>query len=142
MRWAVPPTLLMLTLRARFRWVICQLELLRNCLSIYHFRKTLASLPGTLDDTYARILCNIDTQHKSHSREILKILQWLTFSTRPLRLEELAEIVAIDIDETPRFDPERRWLEPQSVLMMCSSLITLTTTGYNPSDKENGSEIQ
>ena len=130
----------MLTLRARFRWVACQLELLRDCQTICHFRRALASLPETLDDTYARILCNIDTQHKSYSREILKILQWLAFSTRPLRLEELAEIVAIDVDETPRFDPERRWDEPQNVLMMCSSLITLTTTGYNPFDKENGSE--
>ena len=54
------------------------------------------------------------------------MLQWLTFSARPLRLEELAEIVAIDVHETPRFDPERRWPEPRDILVICSSLVSLT----------------
>ena len=43
-----------------------------------------------------------------------------------MRLEEVAEILAIDVDQTPRFDPERRWPEPRDILRICSSLITTT----------------
>ena len=104
----------------------CQLDLLLDCVSVRDLRQALESLPKTLDDTYARILLNIDKQYNHYYRHILKIMQWLTFSARPLQLEELAEIVAIDTDETPRFDPERRWPEPRDILMMCSSLVTST----------------
>ena len=104
----------------------CQLDLLVDCFSVRDLRQALASLPKTLDDTYARILFNIDKQYNHYHRQVLKILQWLTFSARPLQLEELAEIVAIDTEETPRFDPERRWPEPRDILMICSSLVTST----------------
>ena len=104
----------------------CQLDLLGDCFSVRDLRQALASLPKTLDDTYARILLNIDKQYNHYYRQILKIMQWLTFSARPLQLEELAEIVAIDTDESPRFDPERRWPEPRDILMICSSLVTST----------------
>ena len=130
----------MLILRSRFRWAACQLDLLGDCFSVRHLRQALASLPKTLDDTYARILLNIDKKHNHYYREILKILQWLTFSAEPLRLEELVEIVAIDIDETPRFDPERRWPEPQDILMICSSLVTLTTNFDEGTDDESSGQ--
>lgn len=51
-------------------------------------RKALHSLPKDLDSTYERILCNIDDSNAAYA---LKILQWLTFSARPLSLEEVAE---------------------------------------------------
>ncbi len=78
-------------------------------------------MPKTLDDTYARILSNIDHDHTQH---VHKILRWLTFSARPLELEELAEVVAIDFEETPKFDPERRFTDIQDILEPCSSLIS------------------
>ena len=112
----------------------CQLDLLGDCFSVRQLRQALASLPKTLDDTYARILANIDRQHSHCYREILKILQWLTFSAESLQLEELAEIVAIDINETPRFDPERRCPEPRDILMICSSLVTSTESVYHTTD--------
>ena len=110
----------------RFRWVVCQLDSLGGCFDLVHLRQALASLPKTLDDTYARIFCNIDNHYNHYSRQILKILQWLSFSSWPLHLKEVAEIVAIDVGETPRFDPQRRMGEPRDILTMCSSLITLT----------------
>ena len=130
----------MLTLSVRFRWVACQLDSLGDCFDLLHLRQALESLPKTLDDTYARILCNIDN-HNHYSRQILRILQWLSFSVRPLQLKEVAEIVAIDVDETPRFDPQRRLLELRDILTMCSSLITLTSNMHNTSkEEETGSE--
>ena len=123
-------------IRVRFRWVACQLDMLGDCFSLFHLRQALASLPKTLDDTYARILYNIDNQYNHYNRYVIKILQWLSFAARPLRLEELAEIVAIDVEETPRFDPERRWPEQRDILTVCSSLIALTD-----SYEESGSEF-
>lgn len=123
----------------RFRWVACQLDLLGDCFNVSHLRRALESLPKTLDDTYARILSNIDQKYNQYNRVILKVLQWLTFSARPLRLQELAEIVAIDVDENPRFDPERRWPEPQDILTICSTLITFTAHVKDVSDGKSRS---
>ena len=113
----------------------CQLDILGDCFTVRHLRQALASLPKTLDETYARILFNIDKQYNQYKREVLKVLQWLTFSAQPLKLEELAEIVAIDVHETLHFDPERRWPEPQDILTICSSLITLTTNVSKATDE-------
>ena len=45
---------------------------------------------------------------------------------RPLRLEEISEVVAIDVNDTPRFDPQRRLPDPRDVVEICSTLITVT----------------
>lgn len=86
-------------------------------------RKALATLPRTLNDTYARILSNIDEDYQQYA---LHILQWLAFSARPMHLKEICEVVAIDVNENPQFDPQRRLRDPQDVVEICSSLITLT----------------
>ena len=86
-------------------------------------RKQLECLPATLPQTYERILLNID---ENYSQYALKILQWLTYSKKSLSLLELAEVVAIDEDEVPRFNPERRFPEPEDIVLMCSSLVMTT----------------
>lgn len=108
----------------RFRWVTCQLDSLKNCLNRPSLRKALTSLPKSLDETYDRILCNIDEDNRQYA---LRILQWLTLSARPMTTAELAEAVVVEIDEDPHFDPERRFPQPQDVLKICSSLITTAT---------------
>ena len=85
-------------------------------------RKALASLPETLDKTYEGILCNIK---KEHSRDALKILYWLCYSARPVKLEEINEVVAVEIDECPRFDSEKRFPDLHDIRTVCSSLVTL-----------------
>src|SRR5258708_17698230 len=45
----------------RFRWVYCQLEALRHCLAPC-VRRILAELPDTLDETYERVLREINRQ--------------------------------------------------------------------------------
>jgi ankyrin repeat protein len=78
---------------------------------------------ASLDETYARILRNID---EAWSQYVTQILDWLVFSATPLRLTEVAELVAIDTDDDPSFDPNKRLEEPKDILTMCSSLITMT----------------
>ena len=101
---------------------------METCLNLPKLRKTLATLPKTLDDTYARILCNIDDEYQQYA---LHILQWLAFSMRPLHLKEIAEVVAIDINDHPKFDPQRRLPDPEDVVEICSSLITVTDNASN-----------
>lgn len=105
-----------------FRWVYCQLEMLRNCVTIHALRKALGSLPKTLDDTYERILSNID---ESYAVEVQKVLQYLAFCQWAPTLAEMVEILAIDWDDDePHFDAQNRIPDPKDILNMCSSLVT------------------
>lgn len=92
-----------------------------------HVRSTLKNLPKTLDDTYARILSEIDDLYREDAR---RGLQWLAFSARPIELAELAEAIGIDPTCTPPFDPDDRFPDPESVLQIFSSLVT-TSGGDN-----------
>ena len=105
-----------------------------DCLNRHELRKALGSLPITLDDTYARILDNIP---KRRSQLALKILQWLSYSARPLQIEEVAEVVAIDFEGTPRYNAEKRLLEPRDILRICSSLVTTDSDSNS-----NGTQVR
>ena len=76
-----------------FRWVVCQLEVLRNCLNLPAMRQKLKELPETLDETYNRILLAIpeNCHHEAHAA-----LQWLTYSRRPVNMAEVVEAIAVD----------------------------------------------
>jgi hypothetical protein len=87
-------------------------------------RKSLATLPQTLDQTYDRILTAISEEDCVYA---MRILQWLTFSARPLSIREVAEVVAIDIAREPAFDRNEVLVDPLEALDICSSLVTITT---------------
>lgn len=86
-------------------------------------RKALRSLPKDLDDTYARILQDIDD--KGYDNQVAKILQWLAYSVRPMSLEEIAEVLTVDMESDPLVDFERRLQDPQDILELCSSLVSI-----------------
>jgi hypothetical protein len=95
-------------------------------------RKSLASLPRTLDQTYDRILSAISEEYSEYA---MRILKWLTFSARPLSVEEIAEVVAIDVARDPAFDRDEVLEDPLEALNICSSLVTITT---NEADGRSG----
>jgi Ankyrin repeats (3 copies)/Ankyrin repeat len=108
----------------RFRWAVCQLEILRHCLPS-SVRRTLEELPESLDETYERILTEIKAPHRDNAH---RLLQCLVAAIRPLRVEELAEVLAIDFDVegVPKLNPRWRWEDQEQVLLSsCSSLITI-----------------
>ena len=112
----------------RFRWVFCQLEILRDCLPS-SVRKFLDELPESLDETYERILREIKKPNRDHAR---RLLQCLVVAIRPLQVKELAEVLAIDFDdaEIPKLNPSWRWEDQeQALLTSCSSLIVIVGTG-------------
>jgi hypothetical protein len=115
----------------RFRWAYCQLELLRHCLPP-SIRSVLNELPETLDETYERVLRDINKANREHA---IRLLHCLTVAIRPLRVEELSEVLAIDFDAArregiPKLNPNWRWADQhQAVLSTCSSLITIVDDG-------------
>lgn len=108
----------------RFRWVFCQLDTLRRCMPSSIFQ-TLNALPTTLDETYKRALEGIPKEKRLHAN---RLFQCLVAAVRPLRVEELAEIFAIEFntDAEARLVAGWRPENPEeAVLSTCSSLISV-----------------
>ena len=108
----------------RFRWVSCQLDILRHCLPP-SVQRTLNELPEALGETYERILEEIKKPGRDHAR---RLLQCLIVAIRPLRVEELAEVLAVNFDAEgiPKLNPSWHWEDQeQELLSSCSSLIAI-----------------
>ena len=99
--------------------------MLRDCLPS-SVRRTLDELPESLDETYERILKEIKKPNRAHAR---RVLQCLVVATRPLRVAELAGVLAVDFDDgegIPRLKADWRWEEEElALLSACSSLIAI-----------------
>jgi hypothetical protein len=110
---------------SRFRLVSLQVDELQYCHSQNDLENQLEDLPENLDEVYARIISGI---HKKYREDALKILQWLSFSARPLGLAEVAQVVGVvpDLDQGLWFKPSCVSPNPRSVLMICSSLVMET----------------
>ena len=113
----------------RFRWVELQLAELEKCSSRYEIDKQLAELPEGLDEIYNRILKNIDKKHRANTRTFL---QWLAFCKRPMTIEEIAETITVDFAENcPVFNQDKRYADPQDVLVRCSSFVSESKGKYS-----------
>ena len=99
----------------------CQLDILSRLRTPGAVREALTKLPPTLDKTYEGLLQRIDVEEdKILAREILEIL---TFSFRPLRLQEVCEMLQI----TPglrALDESKCLADPVDILSICGSLLT------------------
>ncbi|KAG6358423.1 hypothetical protein INS49_014307 [Diaporthe citri] len=103
-----------------FRWVQCQLDDLEHRFTRRSVRTALASLPRTLDDTYARILQNIPEDYREHTK---RMLQFLTYSEHPMTFRELVDALAVEVEPRRSFDPTDRMPDPAEVTRYCSSLV-------------------
>jgi ankyrin repeat protein len=88
----------------------------------------LKELPETLDETYERILRDINKANWDHAH---RLLQCLTVAVRPLRVSELAEVLAVDFGTascggTSILNTDWRWEDQEeAVLSTCSSLLSV-----------------
>jgi ankyrin repeat protein len=90
----------------------------------------LAELPETLDETYQRTLQEIN---KADWEFAYRLFQFVAVASRPLRVEELAELLAFDFKAgpIPRFYEDWRLEDPvDAVLSTCSSLLAIVDGGY------------
>ena len=99
-----------------------QLESIGRCVKLSALRKSLSSLPKTLDETYERILQNLDLIDQLE--DAVQALRWLCFSVHPLSLMEMIEILAIQNGEEGGFFPEDRLPDPADIVTVCSSFIS------------------
>jgi hypothetical protein len=108
--------------------VFCQLELLRQCFPP-SVPRILEELPVSLDETYERILREIRKPNQGHAH---RLLQCLVAAVRPLRVEELAEVLAFDFNTggMPKLNLSWRWEDQEEAVMSaCSSLVTIVKDG-------------
>ncbi len=100
------------------------MEILRRCFPA-SIHSILDHLPKTLDETYEQTLLRIDEEKRQFAH---RLFQCLAVSVRPLRVEELAEILAIRFDAGafPQFNTGWRLGDAEeAVLSACSSLVTV-----------------
>ena len=101
----------------------CQVDHLRHSLplTMHHI---LNEFPATLDGMYERILTEINITKRIYAH---RLFHCLTVAIRPLRIEELAEILATNFDDgeaTPEIKIDWKREDPeQAVLSVCSSLV-------------------
>ncbi|KAH9169267.1 hypothetical protein EDB89DRAFT_2198624 [Lactarius sanguifluus] len=113
-----------------FRWVFCQLEALRHCFPS-SVLQILEELPESLDETYEHILKGINKANRAYA---YRLLQCLTVAVRPLRVEELAEVMAVDFNArgVPKLNADWRWEDQEeAVLSACSSLVAVVDNGHS-----------
>jgi ankyrin repeat protein len=114
--------------------------MLRHCLAP-SLRRQLNELPQSLDETYERVLKEIESTNQG--RYAHRLLQCLSVAMQPLRVMDLAEVLAFDLDaseeEPPRFYRDWRWEDQeQAVLSACSSLISIV---YDNDNSNNNSRV-
>jgi ankyrin repeat domain-containing protein 50 len=80
-----------------FQWLECQLKSLQSYAhSEAHLEHLLDSLPQSLDETYERMLCNIDANSVEDARRILILI---CFAGRPYIVPELIDAIAVELGD-------------------------------------------
>ena len=106
----------------------CQLEVLRHCFPS-SVPRVLQELPESLDETYERILREIRKPNQGHAH---RLLQCLVAAVRPLKVKELAEVLAFDFstEGIPKLNLGWRWDDQEEAVMSaCSSLVMIVKDG-------------
>ncbi|KAJ5311151.1 hypothetical protein N7476_007011 [Penicillium atrosanguineum] len=112
-----------------FRYVECQLNSFRRARNRNQLDKCLHTLPRDLDETYERMLCDIE---ESYIQDVRRILTVLCFSIRPLTVKELVDAHSVELGESPYLDREGRSFEQDDLVDICLGLIEIVETdnGY------------
>ena len=95
---------------------------LRLCRSEYHLDEVLSSLPESLDETYERMLCNIDKPVIEDARRILTLL---CFAARPLTVPELIDGIAVETEGSIGLNHKRRLQDADDILDICPGFVDI-----------------
>jgi hypothetical protein len=90
--------------------------------------KALESLPLGLEETYRDTLTRIKKQPGGDGTLAMSILRWISYSKRPLLVDELCHALAMewDDDEEPQRDLDHdNILDPESLVDVCAGLVII-----------------
>lgn len=103
----------------------CQLDSLEQCIDSDEVDEILASLPSDLPSTYERMLIKLEPTSAKRVRDVLLAL---AFARRPLRVDEVVNMLSISTtDDRPRMK-NRTKVYPKQLLSFCSSLVSISTS--------------
>lgn len=90
--------LLLVLIMGRFRWLDCQLQILKTCATPLAVKKVLNDLPKSLEVYYTRILEAID---ESNQQPVQNLLRWIAFAFRPVCTQhDYALLLLINCDRS------------------------------------------
>lgn len=104
----------------RFQYVRCQFDSLQRLKSPAEIRRALKQLPQGLDETYERILRNIDPNYQT---QVASCLKWLALSLCALTLDELAEIFVLKPENDKAIDEDERIFSSEDTLAYLQGLV-------------------
>ncbi|KAF2226318.1 hypothetical protein BDZ85DRAFT_191534, partial [Elsinoe ampelina] len=118
-----------------FRWVACQIETIVDCISYQQLEWALSHLPKGLYETYDRMVSRI----KESDREVaFRILRFLIYSERPMSLEEAADLLLVDTEQSVLRDKNRyRLPKTEEIIQFCPGLVAIV-----PSTTEASSAVE
>ncbi|KAJ3572718.1 hypothetical protein NPX13_g4955 [Xylaria arbuscula] len=119
-----------------FQYAVCQFDVLKKYHSTAEIYEALEKLPQGLNETYDRILKNIDKEFLAQS---IILLKWLVASVWPLSIEELSEACIFRPERDLPFDAKYRQFGPQECIMHISSL-TVQYEGFNNNTSKHDSK--
>ncbi|KAK1242542.1 hypothetical protein MKX08_005354 [Trichoderma sp. CBMAI-0020] len=105
-----------------FQYVRCQFDHLQRLKSPAEIRRALRQLPQGLDETYERILRNIDPVYQA---QVASCLKWLALSLCTLTIDELAEIFILQPENDPIIDEDERIFSSEDILAYLHGLIVV-----------------
>ena len=112
-----------LTLRHRFLLVKLHMDSLLSKMTIRDLRKALKTLPTGLDETYSHAMDRIDLQDQDPRQLAYRILYWISYTFRPLTVDELRHALGVEPDE-PDFD-EENLVDEEDLIAVCAGLVTM-----------------
>jgi ankyrin repeat protein len=107
----------------RFHWIIRQMDILPRSLPATVVR-VVEELPESLDQTYSRILLRVAEENWEHTYHVFHTLM---VATRPLTMDELCLVLAIDFiaEVTPKYEEIWRSDEPEdNLITVCSTFLS------------------
>lgn len=99
-------------------------------------KQVLDSLPATLDETYTRILLDIEEIYHHHA---LTLLRWLAYARSPLTLSELVEAAVTDPTYESIIDSDNRG-GLEDTLNILSGLVTVEESRNPDAKGHSGTE--
>jgi len=118
----------------RFRWVACQLDILRRLTTEAAIYEALGNLPKTLDETYERILLGIPECNRQFAK---RALQWMSYPDR-LNGTYFSSAALAAAVTMPCRDGDLRWenqlLDISDLQDICTCLAEIPEVGYEDDD--------